>query len=130
MAGSTLDDEFVVDVVIEVESRGVDVDALARQVRLPGLEVHRTSGRGMVWLTAVVAAPDAEAAVAQVERSLAGQLDGGVRVATARSVASVGDLYARLDPDAPVDRLDLIELVEATLWGSEHPGLRVSRRAG
>ena len=126
--GRTVDhgEDYVVDMVIEVESRGVDVDALARQLVVPGFEVLRTSGRGMIWLTALVTASGEPAAIQQVQDEVLGQLAGArVVVATVVTSAPLGDLYARLDSvltDPDLDRMDLIDLVEATLWNQPgHP---------
>lgn len=120
------DEDFVIDMVVEVDSRGIDVDSLAHQIALPGVEILRTSRRGMIWLTALVAAEGETAAIREVEDRVLAQLSGGSRVVVATSVTSVplGDLYARLDSvlaDHELDRLDLIDLVEATLWTQEPP---------
>ena len=119
--GHTMDEDFVIDMVVEVDSRGIDVDALARRITVPGVEILRTSGRGMIWLTALVTAPGEPAAIRQVQDSVLGQLDVGTRVVVATAVTSapLGDLYARLQSvaaDHELDRMDLIDLVEATLW--------------
>jgi hypothetical protein len=126
--GRTVDhgEDYVVDMVIEVESRGVDVDALARRITLPGIEVLRTSGRGMIWLTALVTADGEPAAIQQVQDDVLAQLSGArVMVASVVTSAPLGDLYARLDSvltDPDLDRLDLIDLVEVTLWSHpDHP---------
>ena len=129
--GRTVDhgEDYVVDMVIEVESRGVDVDGLARRITVPGIEVLRTSGRGMIWLTALVTADGEPAAIEQVQDDVLAQLSGArVVVASVVTSAPLGDLYARLDTvltDPDLDRMDLIDLVEATLWSqSDHPGRR------
>lgn len=126
--GRTVDhgEDYVVDMVIEVESRGVDVDALARQLVVPGFEVLRTSSRGMIWLTALVTAGSEAAAIQQVQDEVLGQLAGArVVVASVVTCAPLGDLYARLDSvltDPELNRMDLIDLVEATLWSEQgHP---------
>jgi hypothetical protein len=111
-------EDFVIDMVIEVDSRGIDVDALARQITVPGVEVLRTSGRGMIWLTALVTAEGETAAIRSVQDQVLPQLRDGSRVVVVTS-ALLGDLYARLDTglaDHELDRLDLIDLVEATVW--------------
>ncbi|MCU0300600.1 MAG: hypothetical protein MUF35_03225 [Candidatus Nanopelagicales bacterium] len=124
-------EEYVVDMVVEVESRGLDVDALARSIVLPGVEVLRTTGLGMIWLTALVAAADEPAAIREVQQAVLGQLGGPSRVVVATVVTSapLGDLYARLEAagDDDLDRLDLIDLVEATMWGSGSGAARLRR---
>jgi CobQ-like glutamine amidotransferase family enzyme len=125
-------EEHVVDLVVEVESRGVDVDALARRVVLPGIEVLRTSGTGMIWLTALVTAADPQAAIQRVQDALADQIDAGrVVVATAATSVPLGELYARLDSaltERQLEGLDLFDLVQATLWS--RPGDPVHDRDG
>lgn len=125
-------EDFVIDMVIEVDSRGVDVDAVARRIQLPGIEILRTSGRGMIWLTALVAAEAEQAAIRQVQGSVLAQLDGPSRVVVATVITSapLGDLYARLDSvlsDPELDRMDLIDLVEASMWTDRD---RAERRSG
>ena len=99
--GRTADrgEDFVVDLVVEVESRGVDVDAVARAVRVPGVEILRTTGQGMIWLTALVSASGEPAAIRQVQDSVLAALSDSSRVVVASVVASapLGDLYGRLD---------------------------------
>ena len=117
-------EDFVIDMVVEVDSRGIDVDSLARRIDLPGIEILRTSRRGMIWLTALVAAEGETAAIREVEGRVLSQLSEGSRVVVATSVTSapLGDLYARLDSvlaDHELDRMDLMQLVEATLWTRE-----------
>lgn len=114
-------EDFVIDMVIEVDSRGIDVDALARQITVPGVEVLRTSSRGMIWVTALVTAEGETAAIRSVQDQVLRQLSAGSRVVVVTAVTSapLGDLYARLDTvlaDHELDRLDLIDLVEATVW--------------
>jgi hypothetical protein len=133
--GRTVDhgEEFVIDIVVEVESRGVDVDAVARSIVLPGVEVLRTTGRGMIWLTALVAADGEPAAIRSVQDAVLAQLGGDSRVVVATVVTSapLGDLYARLEAVAEheLDRMDLIELVEATMWGAEARARRRDSRS-
>lgn len=119
--GRAVGEDFVIDMVIEVDSRGIDVDALARQITVPGVEVLRTSGRGMIWVTALVTADGEAAAINSVQDQVLPELSDGSRVVVVTAVTSapLGDLYARLDPvlaDHELDRLDLIDLVEATVW--------------
>lgn len=130
--GRTVDrgEDYVVDMVIEVDSRGIDVDAVARTVVLPGVEILRTGGRGMIWLTALVTADGEAAAIALVNDAVHACLSGSARVVVSTVVCSapLGDLYARLDgvlSDGELDRLDLFELVEACMW--DHPGHRGRR---
>jgi hypothetical protein len=132
--GHTVDrgEEYVVDMVVEVDSRGVDVDAVARGITLPGVEVLRTTGRGMIWLTALVTAPGEPAAIRQVQDAVLGQLGAQSRVVVAAVVTSapLGDLYSRLDAvsDHELDRMDLIDLVEATMWGADERVRRTAAR--
>jgi hypothetical protein len=123
MQGFTAED-FVIDMVIEVDSRGIDVDAVARTITVPGVEILRTSGRGMIWVTALITAEGEATAIRAVEDSVLRQLRDGARVVVASSVTGVplGDLYARLDSvlaDHELDRIDLVDLVESTLWERE-----------
>jgi hypothetical protein len=123
MQGFTAED-FVIDMVIEVDSRGIDVDAVARTITVPGVEILRTSGRGMIWVTALITAEGEATAIRAVEDSVLRQLREGSRVVVASSVTGVplGDLYARLDSvlaDHELDRIDLVDLVESTLWERE-----------
>jgi hypothetical protein len=134
--GRTVDhgEEYVIDIVVEVESRGVDVDAVARSIVLPGVEVLRTTGRGMIWLTALVTADGEPAAIRSVQDAVLHQLGGDSRVVVATVVTSapLGDLYARLDAVAEheLDRMDLIDLVEATMWSADGSrGRRATRSA-
>lgn len=134
--GRTVDhgEEYVIDIVVEVESRGVDVDAVARSIVLPGVEVLRTTGRGMIWLTALVTADGEPAAIRSVQDAILHQLGGDSRVVVATVVTSapLGDLYARLDAvaDHELDRMDLIDLVEATMWSADgSAGRRDTRSA-
>jgi hypothetical protein len=134
--GRTVDhgEEYVIDIVVEVESRGVDVDAVARSIVLPGVEVLRTTGRGMIWLTALVTADGEPAAIRSVQDAVLHQLGGDSRVvvATVVSSAPLGDLYARLDAVAEHElaRMDLIDLVEATMWSADGSrGRRATRSA-
>ena len=120
-------EDFVVDLLVEVDSRGVDVDAVARSITVPGVEILRTTGRGMIWLTALVTADGDAAAIRQVQDSVLQVLDDTSRIVVATVVCSapLGDLYARLSTvatDDELDRLDLIDLVEATLWADADAG--------
>ncbi|HEX6888032.1 MAG TPA: hypothetical protein VF143_07985 [Candidatus Nanopelagicales bacterium] len=132
--GRTVDrsEDYVIDMVVEVESRGVDVDAVARGLELPGVEVLRTTGRGMIWLTALVTAQGESEAIREVQDSVLAQLGAQSRVVVAAVVTSapLGDLYGRLDSvaDHELDRMDLIDLVEATMWATEGDARRVRRR--
>jgi hypothetical protein len=121
--GQTVDrmDDFVVDMVLEVDSRGIDVEELARRICLPGMEVLRTTARGTIWLTALVTAEGESAAIRQVRDSVLTQLPDRPR-ATVTSVidsAPLGDLYARLDAvlgDEELEAIDVRELVEQVMW--------------
>jgi hypothetical protein len=121
--GHTADhmDDFVVDMVLEVDSRGIGVEDLARQICLPGMEILRTSARGTIWLTALVTAEGESAAIRGVRDSVLAQLPDRPR-ATVTSVvnsAPLGDLYARLDEvlgDEELETLDVRELVERVMW--------------
>ena len=74
--GHTVDhmDDFVVDMVLEVDSRGIGVEDLARRICLPGMEILRTSARGTIWLTALVTAEGESAAIRAVRDSVLAQL--------------------------------------------------------
>ena len=121
--GHTVDhmDDFVVDMVLEVDSRGIGVEDLARQICLPGMEILRTSARGTIWLTALVTAEGESAAIRGVRDSVLAQLPDRPR-ATVTSVvnsAPLGDLYARLDEvlgDEELETLDVRDLVEQVMW--------------
>jgi hypothetical protein len=114
-------DDFVVDMVLEVDSRGIGVEDLARRICLPGMEILRTSARGTVWLTALVTAEGESAAIRQVRDSVLAQLPDRPR-ATVTSVvnsAPLSDLYARLDAvlgDQELEAIDVRDLVEQVMW--------------
>ena len=114
-------DDFVVDMVLEVDSRGIGVEDLARRICLPGMEVLRTSARGTIWLTALVTAEGESAAIREVRDSVLAQLPDRPR-ATVTSVvnsAPLGDLYARLGEvlgDEQLETLDVRDLVEQVMW--------------
>lgn len=114
-------DDFVVDMVLEVDSRGIGVEDLARRIRLPGMEVLRTSAKGTIWLTALVTAEGESAAIREVRDSVLAQLPDRPR-ATVTSVvnsAPLGDLYARLGEvlgDEQLETLDVRDLVEQVMW--------------
>lgn len=121
--GHTVDhmDDFVVDMILEVDSRGIGVEDLARRICLPGMEILRTSARGTIWLTALVTAEGESAAIREVRDSVLAQLPDRPR-ATVTSVvnsAPLGDLYARLDAvlcDEEFETLDVRDLVEQVMW--------------
>jgi hypothetical protein len=114
-------DDFVVDMVLEVDSRGIGVEDLARRICLPGMEILRTSARGTIWLTALVTAEGESAAIRAVRDSVLAQLPDPPR-ATVTSVinsAPLGDLYARLDAvlgDEELWSIDVRDLVEQVMW--------------
>ena len=114
-------DDFVVDMVLEVDSRGIGVEDLARRICLPGMEVLRTSAKGTIWLTALVTAEGESAAIREVRDSVLAQLPDRPR-ATVTSVvnsAPLGDLYARLGEvlgDEQLETLDVRDLVEQVMW--------------
>jgi hypothetical protein len=114
-------DDFVVDMVLEVDSRGIGVEDLARRICLPGMEILRTSARGTIWLTALVTAEGESAAIRAVRDSVLAQLPDPPR-ATVTSVinsAPLGDLYARLDAvlgDEELGSIDVRDLVEQVMW--------------
>ena len=129
--GHTADhmDDFVVDMVLEVDSRGIGVEDLARQICLPGMEILRTSARGTIWLTALVTAEGESAAIRGVRDSVLAQLPDRPR-ATVTSVvnsAPLGDLYARLDEvlgDEELETLDVRDLVEQVMWDRPRADVR------
>jgi hypothetical protein len=128
-------EDFVIDMVVEVDSRGIDVDALARSLELPGVEILRTSGRGLIWLTALVTAQSEASAILEVQDTVLAQLSAESRVVVATAVTSapLGDLYARLTAlgaDREMDRMDLVDLVEVTMWGrADSPATDRTRRS-
>jgi hypothetical protein len=114
-------DDFVVDMVLDVDSRGIGVEELARRICLPGMEILRTSARGTIWLTALVTAEGESAAIRQVRDSVLAQLPDRPRVTVTSVVdsAPLGDLYARLDAvlgDAELAAIDVRDLVEQVMW--------------
>jgi hypothetical protein len=124
MAGSVAEaEDFVVDMVLEVDSRGIGVEELSRRICLPGMEILRTTDSGTIWLTALVTAQGDAQAIAQVRSSVLAQLPDRPRAVAAAVVSSVplGDLYARLqtvladDELDELDGLDIRDLVAQTL---------------
>ena len=114
-------DDFVVDMVLEVDSRGIGVEDLARRICLPGMEILRTSARGTIWLTALVTAEGESAAIRAVRDSVLAQLPDRPRVTVTSVInsAPLGDLYARLDAvlgDEELGSLDVRDLVEKVMW--------------
>jgi hypothetical protein len=122
-------DDFVVDMVLEVDSRGIDVEDLARRICLPGMEILRTSARGTIWLTALVTAEGESAAIREVRDRVLDQLpDRRPRLAITSVITSapLGDLYARLDAvlgDEELGSLDIRDLVAQQMW--DRPGVDV-----
>ena len=121
--GHTVDhvDDFVVDMVLDVDSRGIDIEDLARRICLPGMEVLRTWARGTIWLTALVTTDGEADAIRRVRDSVIRELPDTPVVSVAAVVASVplGDLYGRLDGVLGDDELGSIgvqELIERHLW--------------
>ena len=121
--GHTVDrmDDFVVDMVLDVDSRGIDVEELARRICLPGMEILRTSARGTIWLTALVTAEGEAEAIRQVRDSVLVQLPDRPRATVTSVVHSVplGDLYARLDAvlgDEELAAIDVRDLVGQVMW--------------
>jgi hypothetical protein len=129
--GHTVDhmDDFVVDMVLDVDSRGIDVEELARRICLPGMEILRTNARGTIWLTALVTAEGESAAIRQVRDSVLAQLPDRPR-ATVTSIvdsAPLGDLYARLDAvlgDEELESIDVRDLVEQVMWDRPRVDIR------
>lgn len=121
-------EDFVVDMVVEIDPRGADLDELTSRIVLPGAEVLRICARGTIWLTAVVTARTECDAVRQVQEAVVAQTRGvpGVTGALVTSIG-VADLYGRLDgqlTDEEVARIDLRDLVADHLW--DRPGARRS----
>ena len=121
--GHTVDhmDDFVVDMVLEVDSRGIGVEDLARRICLPGMEILRTSAHGTIWLTALVTAEGESAAIRAVRDSVLAQLPERPRSAITAVVTSapLSDLYARLDAvlgDAELGAIDIRDLVAQQMW--------------
>ncbi len=114
-------DDFVVDMVLEVDSRGIDVEDLARRICLPGMEILRTSARGTIWLTALVTAEGDSEAIRLVRDQVLEQLPDRPRstVTSVITTAPLGDLYARLDAvlgDKELGAIDVRDLVEQQMW--------------
>jgi hypothetical protein len=114
-------EDFVVDMVLEVDSRGIGVEDLARRICLPGMEILRTSAHGTIWLTALVTTDCESAAIREVRDSVLAQLPDRPRMAVTSVVTSapLGDLYARLDAvldDAELGDIDVRDLVEQVMW--------------
>lgn len=121
--GHTVDhvDDFVVDMVLDVDSRGIDIEDLARRICLPGMEVLRTSARGTIWLTALVSADGEAEAIRRVRDSVIRELPDAPVGSVAAVVASVplGDLYGRLEEvlgDEELGSIDVRELIERHMW--------------
>lgn len=129
--GHTVDHmgDFVVDMVLDVDSRGIDVEELARRICLPGMEILRTNARGTIWLTALVTAEGESAAIRQVRDSVLAQLPDRPR-ATVTSIvdsAPLGDLYARLEAvlgDEELESIDVRDLVEQVMWDRPRVDIR------
>ena len=135
--GRTVDhgEDFVVDMVIEVGSRGTDVDALARRLVLPGVEVLRTTSGGLVWLSALVTAAGEASALRQAEDVALSALGGVAHVVAATVITGspLGDLPSRLAAvlcDRDAHRADLIDLVEASRWDRPVDRTRRDARLG
>lgn len=121
--GHTVDhmDDFVVDMVLEVDSRGIGVEDLARRICVPGMEILRTSAGGTIWLTALVTAEGESAAIRAVRDGVLAHLPDRPRstVTAVVNSAPLGDLYARLQAvlsDAELEAIDVGDLVEAVMW--------------
>ena len=129
--GHTVDrmDDFVVDMVLDVDSRGIGVQELARRICLPGMEILRTSARGTIWLTALVTAEGESAAIRDVRDRVLDQLPDRPRTTVTSVVdsAPLGDLYARLDDvlgDEELGAIDVRDLVEQVMWDRPRIDLR------
>jgi hypothetical protein len=114
-------EDFVVDMVLEVDSRGIGVEDLARRICLPGMEILRASAHGIIWLTALVTAEGESAAIRSVRDSVLAQLPDRPRMSVVSVVttAPLGDLYARLDAvltDDELGAIDVRDLVERVMW--------------
>ena len=114
-------DDYVVDMVLEVDSRGIGVEELARRICLPGMEILRSTARGTIWLTALVTAEGDASAIREVRDSVLAQLPDRPRAVAAAVVNSIplGDLYARLEAvvsDEELAEMDVRDLVAQTMW--------------
>ncbi len=114
-------DDLVVDMVLEVDSRGIDVEGLSRLICLPGTRILQTSAHGTIWLTALIRADGHAAAIRQMHDEVWSQLPEPTRgtVTAALSCVSLGDLYARLGShlaDDDLAEIDVRDLVARTLW--------------
>ncbi|MGB7980279.1 MAG: hypothetical protein WCF36_05755 [Candidatus Nanopelagicales bacterium] len=117
--------DMVVDMVLEVDSRGIDVEHLTRSLQLPGRELLRIACSGRIWLTVLVPATSAQAAIAAFGDRVLGQVPTSARARTvALDCCSLGELYGGLDPhlrDADLDRIDVLDLVERRFWHATTP---------
>jgi hypothetical protein len=122
-------DDFVVDMVLEVDSRGIGVEEVARRICLPGMEILRASANGIIWLTALVTAEGESAAIRTVRDSVLAHLPDRPRMSVVSVVTSapLGDLYARLDAvltDEELGAIDVRDLVERVMWDRPTTDLR------
>lgn len=128
MSGTVEDmDDYVVDVVIEVDSRGIGVEEIARRLCQPGMEILRVTERGTIWLTALVAARGESAAIREVRDGVVAQLPDRPRSLAAAVVGGdpLGDLHSRLHSilaDADFEVFDAHELVDRHSWERQPVG--------
>lgn len=119
-SAATMDD-LVVDMVLKVDSRGIDVEDLARRIRLPGMEILRSTAHATIWLTALIVADGQESAIRQMRDEVWSQLPESARSVAKAEVSSIalGDLYACLESvlaDEELAEIDIRDLVARTLW--------------
>lgn len=125
MAPRQTTEDFVVDLCLQVDPRGVDVERLSRQLQLPTAAVARATAGARVWLTAVINAATQAEAVHRSRVLIEAQLAEWAEQALVARIdcVALGDLYAWLDPardDPELTTLELVELLEDTMW-SERP---------
>ena len=111
-------EDIVVDLTLEVDP-SIGSESLARALRLPGVEILRSSSTTTVWLTVLLAADSEASAVRTFRDTVLAQIPQAARVVQAAVVTSapLGDLHARLDAvaDDP-ESFTLRDLVEQHLW--------------
>ncbi len=129
MALDALREDFVVDLVLEVGSRGIDVEDLARALQVPGRELSRGASDGRVWVTAVLCAECVDDAIAAVRDRVLDQLPAAAgTLAVTIDTCLLSDLYCWLDPtptDEELDRVDVRDLVAERVWNHNPPTDRV-----
>ena len=117
-------DDFVVDVVLELEPGGTGADEVRRRLHVPGTPVSCTSAGSTIWVTTVLPAARAQAAVQEVADHLLSAIPDAQEVRATAAVRCLpwGELLSQLDPaldDPELECLDVVDLVADTLWNPE-----------